>query len=111
MWATTVRDTVLHHAQIAYILCALAFTLAFGVWHYRSRATVPPENRRVAAFVAICAQLFAYNLFKLFTTKPPEPYVWGCVFALLLVLSVGMVWPLPRDCASTSYEEEYQEMV
>ena len=65
MWATTVRDTVLHHAQIAYILCALAFTLAFGVWHYRSRATVPPENRRVAAFVAICAQLFAYNLFRL----------------------------------------------
>ena len=97
--------TVHRYPQTVYILVATLVTVAFAGWYRASRETVPPESRRIAAFVMVCAHLFAYNLFLLLASDPGQ-HVWGCVFALVLVLCVAMVWPLPPEYHITPEEED-----
>lgn len=108
MWVAQVQDTVQTYPQTTYIIVASLVTLAFVVWCYTSRASVPPESRRSAAFVMVCAHLFAYNLYGLVVHDTGD-HLWGCVFALVLLLCVMMVWPLPRDYRPVT-EDDYREM-
>lgn len=97
--------TVHRYPQTVYILFATLVTVVFAGWCRASRETVPPESRRIAAFVMVCAHLFAYNLFLLMAPDPGQ-HVWGCVFALVLMLCVAMVWPLPPEYHMTPEEED-----
>ena len=103
--------TVHRYPQTVYILFATLVTVVFAGWCRASRETVPPESRRIAAFVMVCAHLFAYNLFLLMAPDPGQ-HVWGCVFALVLMLCVAMVWPLPPEYHITPEEEDevYSEL-
>ena len=106
MWLLThVNATVHRYPQTVYILVATLVTVVFAGWCRVSRETVPPESRRIAAFVMVCAHLFAYNLFLLLASDPGQ-HVWGCVFALVLLLCVVMVWPLPPEYHITPEEED-----
>ena len=97
--------TVHRYPQTVYISVATLVTVVFAVWCRMSRETVPPESRRIAAFVMVCAHLFGYNLFLLLASDPGQ-HVWGCVFALVLLLCVVMVWPLPPEYHITPEEED-----
>ena len=97
MGLLAVANTAVHrYPQTVYILIATLATTVFAGWWYTSRETVPPESRRIAAFLMACAHLFAYNLFLLFASDSGQ-HVWACVFTLVLVMCVVMAWPLPPE--------------
>lgn len=106
MGLLAVANTTVHrYPQTLYILVATLATAVFVGWWHASRETVPPESRRIAAFLMVCAHLFAYNLFLLMASDPGQ-HVWGCVFALVLMLCVVMAWPLPPEYDIGPNEED-----
>ena len=106
MWLlSNVNATVHHYPQTTYILVATLMTVVFAGWCCVAHKTVPPESRRIAALMMVWTHLFAYNLFLLLVSDPGQR-VWACVFALVLVLCVVMMWPLPHEPRITTEEED-----
>ena len=112
MWLLAHANATLHsYPQSTYILVATLATAAFMIWCYVSCNTVPPESRRIAAFIMVCAHLFVYNVFLLLERDTGQ-HVWGCVFVCVLILCLVMVWPLPPEYGMTPEEEDeyYREL-